>query len=126
MSTFPLPWGTSSGSTRMPPGDRRSLWETLTAEGHPSDLFLWSADASVALGDLVGGSSLGGRLDELRGRSVLVATRDQLTTALVLIELDGIARRLVVCPPDVAIEHVASVMGIAAIDALVSDRASPP
>ena len=57
---------------------------------------------SVPLRDLAWGSSLGGRLKELRGRSVLVATRDQLTAALALIELDGIARRMVLCPGDLA------------------------
>ncbi|MBV9246806.1 MAG: long-chain fatty acid--CoA ligase, partial [Methylobacteriaceae bacterium] len=43
---------------------------------------------SVGLGQIAEGTSLGGRLDELRGRAVLVATGDQLTTALALIELD--------------------------------------
>ena len=59
---------------------------------------------------------------ELRGRSVLVLTRDQLTTALALIELDGIARRLVLCPPDLRFEHVPYVIATAEVDALVSDQ----
>jgi acyl-coenzyme A synthetase/AMP-(fatty) acid ligase len=109
----------------MAHGDRRSLSESITAEGYRLDRYLWSAIASINLCDLVRGSALGGHLDGLRGRSVLVATREQLTTALALIELDGIARRLVICPPDVPFEHVAFVMEIAAVDALVSDRATP-
>src|SRR5207245_7803986 len=87
-----------------------SLWDRLTALGHPSDRFLWGADASVALGDLAHGSSLRAGPEELSGRSVLVATRDQLTAALALIELDGIARRLVLCPPDLPVAHVPSVV----------------
>jgi len=102
-----------------------SLWNSLTAAGHLSDRFLWGADASVTLGDLVSGSSLGGRLEELRGRSILVATRNQLPAALALIELDGIARRLVLCPPDLPLEHVPVVIATAAVDAVVSDRAAP-
>jgi NAD(P)-dependent dehydrogenase (short-subunit alcohol dehydrogenase family) len=74
------------------------------------------------LGELVRGSSLGGRLEELRGRSVLVATGDQLAAGLALIELDGVARRLVLCPPDLPSEHVPFVTETAAVDALVSDR----
>ena len=90
---------------------RASLWNALSGSGNLSDRFLCGADASVALGDLVRGSALGGRGEELRDRSVLVATTDQLTAALALIELDGIARRLVLCPPDVPQEHLPFVIG---------------
>src|SRR5438309_11365351 len=84
--------------------------------------FLWGPSASVRLADLRCGTSLGGRLRELTGRSVLIATRDQLAAALALIELDGIARRLVVVTPDLAAEHLPAIAAKAAIDAIVSDR----
>ena len=61
---------------------------------------LWGAPASVAVDDLAQRTSLGGRRRELAGRSVLVATRDQLPAAVALLELDGLARRIVVCPPE--------------------------
>jgi acyl-coenzyme A synthetase/AMP-(fatty) acid ligase len=108
----------------MPPSDGDSLWSSLRAAGRLADRALWGAEASVRLVELVGGSSLGGRLEELRERSVLVATRDQLTAALALIELDGVARRLVLCPPDLPLEDVPFVMATAGVDALVSDRAA--
>ena len=57
-------------------------------------------------------------------RSVLVATTDQLTAALALIELDGVARRLVLCPPDSPLEHLPFIMEAAAVDAIVSDRST--
>src|SRR3989442_3675558 len=110
---------------KMPHADGGSLWSSLSAAGHLSERTLWGADASVTLGDLVGGSSLSGRLEALRGRSVLVATRDQLTAALALIELDAVARRLVLCPPDLPAEHLPFVAATAAVDALVSDRTAP-
>src|SRR5438876_1430691 len=112
-------------STKMPHTDGGSLWSTLSAAGHRSDRALWGADASVTLSDLVRGSSLGGRLEELRGCSVLVTTRDQLSAALALIELDAVARRLVLCPPDLPAEHLPFVAATAAVDALVSDRTAP-
>ena len=108
----------------MPPRDGRSLWDAVRAAGALAERALWGAEASVRLGELVGGSSLGGRLEELRGRSVLVATRDQLTAALALIELDGVARRLVLCPPDLPRKVVPFVMATAAVGAVVSDRAA--
>jgi acyl-coenzyme A synthetase/AMP-(fatty) acid ligase len=106
----------------MPQSNQGSLWSRSSAAGRLSERSLWGADGSVALGDLSRGSSLGGRLEELAGRCVLVATTDQLTAALALIELDGVARRLVLFPPDLPGEHVAFVMATAAVDAIVSDR----
>lgn len=70
------------------------------------------------------GSTLGHDLDGLRGRSVLLLTCDQLPSALALIELDGIARRIVLCPSDVAAAHLPAVMATAAIDAVVGDPAA--
>ena len=61
---------------------------------------------------------------ELAGRSVLVATGSQLTAALALIELDGIARRLVILPPDAEAEHLGAVITMAGIDAVVVDQAT--
>src|SRR5213594_4359096 len=83
---------------------------------------LWGAPASVAVDDLRQRTSLGGRLRELAGRSVLIATRDQLPAAVALLELDGVARRIVVCPPDIAAEHMPAVVAKAGVDAIVSDR----
>jgi acyl-coenzyme A synthetase/AMP-(fatty) acid ligase len=109
----------------MPPGDRPSLWESLSTAGHLFERSLRDVNASVTLGDLARGSSLGGRLEELRGRSILVATRDQLTAALSLIELDGVARRLVLCPPGLKTDHARLVIAAAAVDAVVSDQPEP-
>ena len=83
--------------------------------------FLWGATGSVCLGDLPSGASLGGRAAELAGRSVLVATRDQFAAALALIELDGLAKRLIVCTPDLPPEHLPAVVAKAGVDAIVSD-----
>jgi acyl-coenzyme A synthetase/AMP-(fatty) acid ligase len=76
----------------------------------------------VSLDALRHATSLGGGLPQLTGRAVLVATRDQLATAVVLIELDGIVRRLALCPPDVGPAHLPAVIADAGIDAIVSDR----
>ena len=80
--------------------------------------------AQVALAGLAHGSSLDIDLSKLQGRSVLIATREQLTAALALIELDGVARRLVLVPPDVPRAQLATVIADAGIDALVCDDES--
>jgi acyl-coenzyme A synthetase/AMP-(fatty) acid ligase len=87
--------------------------------------FLWAADTSVCLDELVCGSSLGGALPELAGRSVLLAASDQLTTAMALIELDGVARRLIVCPPDLPCERLAQVIALGEADAVVCGPQGP-
>ncbi|HLN09421.1 MAG TPA: fatty acid--CoA ligase family protein, partial [Xanthobacteraceae bacterium] len=84
--------------------------------------FLLGAEARIDLEALRGATSLGGRLPELAGRSVLIATHDQLATAVALIELDGVARRVTLCPPDLALSHLPAVAADAGIDAIVSDR----
>jgi acyl-coenzyme A synthetase/AMP-(fatty) acid ligase len=89
-------------------------------EGPPR--FLWGATASVCLGEVLDGKSLDGGGAAAAGRSVLVATRDQFATALTLIELDGIARRLIVCTPDVPAEQMPALVAQAGVDAIVSDR----
>jgi acyl-coenzyme A synthetase/AMP-(fatty) acid ligase len=87
-----------------------------------SGLFLADPDRRAALCDLLGGTFLGGYLEEMRGRSVLIATRHQLASALALIELDGVVRRLVICPADVTLQQLPAIIKDAEIDAIVADR----
>ena len=108
----------------MPSGEWGSLWSALRGAGPLAARGLWGVEGSVGFDELRRGSSLRGRLEELRGRAVLVATREQLTTALALIELDGVARRLVLCPADLPLEDVPFIMATAGVDAVVSDRAA--
>jgi acyl-coenzyme A synthetase/AMP-(fatty) acid ligase len=98
-----------------------SLWGGASAAGKRSERVLSGATYCVAFSDLARGSCLGGRTEELRGRSVLIATADQLGAALALLELDGIARRLVLWPADLPIEHMRFVIASANVDAIVSD-----
>jgi acyl-coenzyme A synthetase/AMP-(fatty) acid ligase len=107
----------------MPQNDAVSLGDAVSDPARRSRRFIWSAETQVALDELAAGSSLGCRVEELRGRSVLILTRDQLTAALALIQIDGVARRLILCPPDLAIEHLPLVMATAQVDAVVSDYA---
>jgi acyl-CoA synthetase (AMP-forming)/AMP-acid ligase II len=90
----------------------------------PAPRFFWDRAVAVCRDDLVRGTSLGGRLRELAGRSVMLVTSSQITAALTMIELDGLARRMVVVPADTAPDHVASLAAAAEADALVVDEES--
>src|SRR5215472_2912063 len=102
-----------------------SLWTRLTGLGNLSDVVLWAPEARIVLRDLVDGSALDGGVEGLRGRSVLVATKSQLIAALALIELDGVAARLVLCPPDLPSEHLPFVLQVVGVDVIVSDGGIP-
>jgi acyl-CoA synthetase (AMP-forming)/AMP-acid ligase II len=114
-----------------PAFDKRAttLWDSVsdtvnrsTPEVSPT---LHGRRDAVALSELNGASTLGGRLEALRGRSILIATYEQLATAIALIELDGVARRMVLCTPDLTPEQLAAVAATAQAEFLINDAAAP-
>jgi acyl-coenzyme A synthetase/AMP-(fatty) acid ligase len=105
-----------------PPSARASLRDRLGNAPEGSQRFLWGATAGVCLGHVLNGTSLGGRRAEVAGRSVLITTRHQFAAALALIELDGIARRMIVCTPDLPSEHLPAIVAKAGVEAIVSDH----
>src|SRR5437762_11995271 len=109
---------------REPPAPMKLIRAALAGAPAAAPRVLWGGPAGVGVDDLAQRTSLGGRRRELAGRSVLVATRDQLPAAVALLELDGLARRIVVCPPDIAAEHMPAVVAKAGVEAIVSDRAA--
>jgi acyl-coenzyme A synthetase/AMP-(fatty) acid ligase len=99
-----------------------SLWQALDAGRGFSEGVVFSEQTGLAWKDLLSGSCFGGEANAFRGRSVLLATTDQLLAVSALIELDGIARRIVLYPPDLLLEHLSFVAEAAGADVLVSDR----
>src|ERR1700728_738848 len=103
-----------------------SLWETVAGRVANSRRALPPANVS---GDLTGRervSCRGGRLESLRGRSISLAMREQLSTAIALIELDGIARRLVLCTPDLSPETLSDVDTVAGTGVQLPDLDPSP
>jgi acyl-coenzyme A synthetase/AMP-(fatty) acid ligase len=91
--------------------------ETLRDAIAGSGASLLGRHGSVRLADM------GRVLDaDLSGANVLLRTDDQLFAALALIELDGIARRIVIAPPDVKAEHLPAVIERADITVVVSEN----
>ena len=66
-------------------------------------------------------SSLGSHLARLEGRSVVLSVRDMAKAAAALIDLDGWARRIVLCPPGWELSRLESAARDAEADALVYD-----
>ena len=76
----------------------------------------------VSLTDILSYTVMGGRLRELSGRTVLLKLSDQLRSGLAMIELDGIARRMLLCPPDLNPAYLEALIADAGIDAVVTDE----
>jgi acyl-CoA synthetase (AMP-forming)/AMP-acid ligase II len=105
--------------------DGRSLWDLTVAAGLSSARFLSDAQDKIRLVDVASGGALGAPAERFRGRVVLVASERQLVSVLALMELDGIAARLVLCPPDLDPRHLPAVIAEAGVDAIVSDGTGP-
>ncbi|HLK71153.1 MAG TPA: hypothetical protein VKT19_04315, partial [Steroidobacteraceae bacterium] len=99
------------------------LWDWIGAEDNlhapaPGPQ-LFSGEGSVALRSLARQSLMPTALPQLAGHAVMLASADALTAALAIIELDGLARRVMLCPPDVRAEHLPALAVAGDIDTLV-------
>src|SRR6202034_198382 len=83
---------------------------------------LSDARHSASLTDISDRTCLKGCLAELSGRSVLLAVSSQFLASLVMLEIDGIARRMLLCPPDLNTDHLQALIDDAEIDAVVTDQ----
>jgi acyl-coenzyme A synthetase/AMP-(fatty) acid ligase len=101
-----------------------SLRASILAAGNLSASVDMGAGASGSWGELAGGAAFATRTFDLRGRSVLLETTDSFSAAQALIQLDGVARRMVLCPPDMPREHLGVVAECAEADAIVTEDAA--
>lgn len=79
------------------------------------------AGRSLTLAQIVRGSILRGLRPQFAGRNVMLATNRQMEAAAALVELDGLAARILLSPPDLAPEFRPMVIADAGIDAVVTD-----
>ena len=61
--------------------------------------FIAARNCRLPLGDFADHSSLGPYLSHLSARSVVIHVRDMAMAAAASIDLDGLAGRIVLCPP---------------------------
>lgn len=97
-----------------------SLRDAIAAGGTPPG-YLIGVEHRIAFGDLIERSAIASGVEKLRGHSVLIAARDPFLVALAMIECDGLAQRMTLYPPDLALEHLPYVMRHAEVDAVVTD-----
>jgi acyl-coenzyme A synthetase/AMP-(fatty) acid ligase len=99
-----------------------TLREVVAAPGAAVTAEIRGLERSVAVADVLSTSFIRGDAASLQGRSVALATDGQLATAVGLLELDGVARRMVLCTPDLAGADFAAVMAAAGTDVVLVDE----
>jgi acyl-CoA synthetase (AMP-forming)/AMP-acid ligase II len=76
----------------------------------------------VSLTDILSQTCLDARPGELSGRSALISVSGQLVAALAMIEIDGIGRRMLLCPPDLNPDYLSTLLEDAEIDTVITDQ----
>jgi acyl-coenzyme A synthetase/AMP-(fatty) acid ligase len=79
---------------------------------------------SLPLSSIAEGNWIEAPAAPLAGRCVLVLTTSQIGAALALVSLDGVAARIVLCPPDLRAADLPDVIVRAGVDAVVCDAGS--
>jgi acyl-CoA synthetase (AMP-forming)/AMP-acid ligase II len=102
--------------------DRRSLWDLTASSGLPLRRFAADASGHIALAELAERSVLDAAAETFRDQSVLIFCNRQLPALLALLQLDGVARRVLLCPPDLSPAHLPAIIAEAGVDSVVSDQ----
>jgi acyl-coenzyme A synthetase/AMP-(fatty) acid ligase len=106
----------------QPQSNPASLRASTIAAGNLATRKLVGLDAQATWEELVHGSILEDPRVDLHGKCILLATIDQFRAVAALIQLDGIARRIVLFPPDLSLEHLPYVAKTADADIVVTDQ----
>ncbi len=100
---------------------RASLSEASGGEAR----FVRGAHGGVRLADAGRTSCLQSPAALFADRSLIVATRVQLAAVLALIDLDGVARRLTLCAPDVPADRLGDIASRVDAEAILTDTETP-
>ena len=103
--------------------EHRTLWQLAERAGLAPSRIIADADGSVTLAALAAGATLDA--EALRGKCVLLSSDRQLPSVLALLQLDGVARRILLCPPDLSAAHLGEICAEAGVEAIVTDGTGP-
>lgn len=98
----------------------------LLARSGAGDRVLETRDHVLRFSEFSRASAIGENYADLERRSVILHVRDMALAGAALIELDGWARRIVLCPPDWDTTKLANAAALAEADAIVHDGLTPP
>jgi acyl-coenzyme A synthetase/AMP-(fatty) acid ligase len=99
---------------------------SLIARSGPGAREISSRDHRLSLADFAQFSPFGAERERFAGRNVVLAVGDMAKAAAALIDLDGLARRILLCPPGLNAEGVARAAVLIEADALAYDEETGP
>ena len=105
----------------MPLLEPQALRHLTQSAGIAPGRFVADSAGRSALGDVLACGTIASPLARFRGKSLLVWCKRQRAVVETLLQLDGIASRLALCPSDFDEAHLPAVIGEAEIDAIVTD-----
>ena len=106
------------------PHAEASLWELAAAAGLSPQRFVADRELRVSLGELLAKGDSAFNVETCRDRCVFLMMMRQLSAVLAALALDGVARRIVVCPTGLAPSHTAALLAEAEADVLLLDTSS--
>ena len=89
---------------------RTTLEEMIKARAAPVERFITDARLRLPLSTPGAANRLRRGAAAFSGRNVLIRTRGQLAAVLAALALDGVARRILLCPPDVPDKQIPRLM----------------
>jgi len=105
--------------------DRRApLRELIGIEASSPTRFLADELHHLRIQDLAEMTWVGDTCPDLRGKTVMIRTQRQFSAVLALVELDGVAGRVILATPDLAAAHLPAIHADIDIDFLLSDSAT--
>ncbi len=100
---------------------KTSLFEQSSLARSLGGRFLATSDVSIATSALGQNTVFVDGVETIRNKSVLIHLQSQLSVALALIELDGLARQIFLCPPDISISTLKEAAFEAQCDIVLTD-----
>ena len=95
----------------MPYNNRETLVQRMCAQATPEAArFIADSEFYLPLSALNAADRLHKGAGEYAGRNVMLRTHGQLATVLAILALDGVARRILLCPADVSETHIPRLM----------------
>ncbi len=108
----------------MAQADRSSLRRALAGLQRAPLGSFHDPKSEVALAGAIGGSNIHGGNGSVAGRTVLLAAKEQLASGLALLAMDGVAKQIVLCPPDLSSAHRTVIAQRIGVDLIVTDLAN--
>lgn len=100
---------------------RKTLAELTRTNVMSADRFISDSKLSLSLETLDATAKLRSDTKAFFGRNVMIRTRGQLAFALGVLALDGVAHRLLLCPPDVPDAQIPCLMQEGEADLIITD-----